>query len=444
MIIKISRGSFVKGIIDYHEKKVAGGYAVEIENNTLEDSPSGKTQAFLENFELNTKVLKNKFAHFSFSLDPSEDISTEKFIELSEAYLQKMGYEDVPILSYRHFDKDHQHIHVIASSIKYSGEKISEFNDFYKNKTLCREIEKSFNLKVLTQNPNSNKDLSEINAEKYSLMNALNRGKKQGFYAAQFGSKIPKLSNEQFKNKFGEEEYNHLFDSLSEKGFILKTDKMKIKEILDKAYTSSANKDQFYATLDNYGLYHRELVEKGNKIVQYGLNGKYFHQKKLDRKYSQLHLNQYFKKNPVLTADEHKETLNEKVSLLLNKSTNYTDFKSILDINGIETKEATNSGGIYGLSFRLKGQEDFIKASDVNRGLSIKNIENKLELNLTLATSKTQVFKSKPADKVNTPPVSKTPGKGNILSNLGKAGDDSEEKKKKRKRDKDEDNEQSM
>ena len=444
MIVKISRGSFIKGLIDYHEKKVADGSAVEIENNTLEDSPSGKTQAFLENFELNTKVTKSKFAHFSFSLDPSENLCTEKFIELSNEYLTKMGYEDVPVLSYRHFDKDHQHIHVIASSIQYSGKKISEYNDFAKNKALCREIEKEYNLKVINEKEGSNVSLAEINAERYSLVNALNRGKKGGFFAAQFGSKVPKISNKQFIDKYGEQEFNHLLSTLEEKGFVVKTDKMKIKEVLEESYFASNNKKEFYDKISGYGLYHREKVEKGNYVVEYGINGKYFHQKTLDRKFSQLHLNQYFKKAPVVTTEEHKETLNQKITAILNKSTNYSDFKTVLSLNDIEIKEATNTGGVYGLSFKIKGQSDFVKASDVNRGLSLKNITDKLEINLALADSKTQKTKPKGPDRSNSVPAAKSQTKGNLLKNFGKAGDDNEEKRKKKKRDMEDDNEQNM
>src|ERR1035437_6865263 len=130
MIAKIDSplNSF-KSVLDYHENKVNEGKATLLYNNTGEENSRNFIFA-LEDVCKQKPGVRNKGFHISLNLPHNENLSGNKFVELAQDYIQGMGLENCPYLIYKHSDTEHNHIHIITTTIDNFGEK---FNfDFYK------------------------------------------------------------------------------------------------------------------------------------------------------------------------------------------------------------------------------------------------------------------------------------------------------------------------
>jgi len=86
--------------------------------------------------------------HISLNFDPSEnDMPRKKLREITDAYMQKIGFGGQPYLVYKHNDAGHPHLHVVTTNIKADGDYIRLHNigrDV--SEPARRAIEKEFNL----------------------------------------------------------------------------------------------------------------------------------------------------------------------------------------------------------------------------------------------------------------------------------------------------------
>jgi hypothetical protein len=94
--------------------------------------------------------LKNAVTHVSLSASPDDPHLTDKqWIEIAERYLLGMGYdlEKNQFAIFRHTDKPHEHIHIVANRINcLTGEVVSDSKDFERQTKIMREIEKDYGL----------------------------------------------------------------------------------------------------------------------------------------------------------------------------------------------------------------------------------------------------------------------------------------------------------
>ena len=84
--------------------------------------------------------------HASLSLPPGERLNDSQWLQAASKYLEGLGYSDVPFVVYRHTDRAHDHIHIVASRVTYSGTLISDSKDFARGMDLCRELEVLYKL----------------------------------------------------------------------------------------------------------------------------------------------------------------------------------------------------------------------------------------------------------------------------------------------------------
>ena len=99
--------------------------------------------------KLNPRVTK-AVAHLMLS-PSSEDapISDEQWQAIAQRYIEAMGFENSAWVAVLHQDTDHQHIHIIASRIDFSGKTVSDSNDFRRSEAIVRKIEQEFHLRRL-------------------------------------------------------------------------------------------------------------------------------------------------------------------------------------------------------------------------------------------------------------------------------------------------------
>jgi Relaxase/Mobilisation nuclease domain len=143
MISKHIKGKCFRGVLDYlHEKK----HSLIIGGNMAGDSPRILSAEFFLAKELNPK-LKKIVSHSSLSLPKTERLDNDTWNAIANDYLKGMGFSGCQYVVYRHGDRDHDHIHIVASRIRITdGTTVNDSWDFVRSMKLVRELEIKYQL----------------------------------------------------------------------------------------------------------------------------------------------------------------------------------------------------------------------------------------------------------------------------------------------------------
>lgn len=85
--------------------------------------------------------------HISLNPHPDDRLSEDQYTQLAREYMEKMGFGEMPYIIVKHQDIERHHIHIVALRVKPDGTPISDQNNFYHSKDICRELEKKYGLK---------------------------------------------------------------------------------------------------------------------------------------------------------------------------------------------------------------------------------------------------------------------------------------------------------
>ena len=151
MVAKISVGSSLYGALSYNSEKINKEKGRVLDTNKIFNDGSGNIdihRAF-EDFKLwmpqSTRAEKTMM-HISLNPHPDDRLSEGQYAQLAREYMEKMGFGDMPYLIVKHEDIDRHHIHIVALRVRPDGSVISDKNNFYKSKDICRELEKKYGL----------------------------------------------------------------------------------------------------------------------------------------------------------------------------------------------------------------------------------------------------------------------------------------------------------
>lgn len=152
MVAKISLGNSLYGALVYNGEKINKEKGRLLDTNKIFNDGTGTVnihRAF-EDFKrwmpANSKAEKTMM-HISLNPHPDDRLSDVDFAQLAHEYMEKMGFGDMPYLVFKHEDIDRHHIHIVALRVRPDGTCISDRNNFYKSKDICRELEKKYGLK---------------------------------------------------------------------------------------------------------------------------------------------------------------------------------------------------------------------------------------------------------------------------------------------------------
>lgn len=148
MIAKQIKGKDFYGVLAYNEKKVEEGYGYVLDANITH----GKTISMTKEFNLVRQLrprLGKAVYHVSLNLPHNDNLTDKEFTSLGYDYLQGMGFDDNQYIMYRHIDQDHQHIHIIANRVRFSGDVVSDSKDYERSEVLVRKLEKKYGLSQL-------------------------------------------------------------------------------------------------------------------------------------------------------------------------------------------------------------------------------------------------------------------------------------------------------
>lgn len=167
MIGKISKGQSFSGVLRYLENKVSQGVGTRIGSNMY-----GKTENQLSNeFEIVSSQRPNlgkPVFHASLNLAPGEKLSDKQFMEMAHKYMNEMGFSENQFLVYRHFDREHDHIHIVANRVNMAGKTVTDKNDFRKTEAILRSFEQEYGLKKVENSQESKaRQLSKGQIEYY-------------------------------------------------------------------------------------------------------------------------------------------------------------------------------------------------------------------------------------------------------------------------------------
>jgi len=148
MIAKIIKGKDFYGILAYNDQKVGQGSAHIIDANIGLGSTVVNTKSFNTVRALRPNLGK-AVLHVSLNLPYHDKLSDWEFAKLGCDYLKGMGFEDNQYIIYRHNDQRHQHIHIIANRVSYSGKVASDAKDLFRSKNIVRKLEVDYGLTQL-------------------------------------------------------------------------------------------------------------------------------------------------------------------------------------------------------------------------------------------------------------------------------------------------------
>lgn len=89
-------------------------------------------------------TLGRAVAHYSLSLPPDDRHPDDaEWTAIGTRFLREMNFVDCPFVIFRHSENEteHPHIHILCSRIAFSGEVVSDQNDFRRAEAVLRRIE---------------------------------------------------------------------------------------------------------------------------------------------------------------------------------------------------------------------------------------------------------------------------------------------------------------
>ena len=152
MVAKISIGNSLYGALTYNGEKINKEKGRLLDTNKIYNDGSGSVdirrayEDFMRWIPTSSRT-ERPMMHISLNPHPDDRLSDTDFTRLAHDYMQMMGLGDMPYMIYKHEDIDRHHVHIVALRVGTDGRCISDRNNFYRNKKVCRELEQRYGLK---------------------------------------------------------------------------------------------------------------------------------------------------------------------------------------------------------------------------------------------------------------------------------------------------------
>lgn len=148
MISKQIKGKDFYGVLMYNQKKINAGIGLVLDANINSGTVIQQTKEFNVVRQLKPNLAKAVY-HTSLNLPYSDKLKDDEFSNLGRDYLDGMGFDDNQYIIYKHTDQEHAHIHIVANRVKFSGEVVSDSQDYKRSEALVRKLEVKYNLTQL-------------------------------------------------------------------------------------------------------------------------------------------------------------------------------------------------------------------------------------------------------------------------------------------------------
>jgi hypothetical protein len=145
LIAKQSKGRSFRGLLNYLLSKEG---AEIVGGNMIGENAKELAAEFSASRKLRPSLSRAVY-HSSLSLPPGESLSDQKWRDISQQYVSKMGFKSSQYVAVRHTDSEHSHIHIVASRISMDGRVVSDSHDFKRSESIVRGIERDYGLTLV-------------------------------------------------------------------------------------------------------------------------------------------------------------------------------------------------------------------------------------------------------------------------------------------------------
>lgn len=353
MIAKISTGSCVIGMVNYNHSKISQTKNEEQKgiilgtNNINSEEFNAIVNAISNANSRNNNVLKPNI-HISLSFHKDDILDNETIYKIAEDYMKDLEYSEQPYAVYRHFDKEHPHVHIVSSQINHLGKKINDSHIKRRSYKISRQLEEKYQITKAV-------DKNEI-FDKKDLSKAINEHLEEGKHS--LSAIMKRILTDVLEKKPTEEKQ---FDSLLQEFQLIRTivcdengkqkghyfDLRPIEYIEgQREYLKESHKIQGSELDTNYGFINIQNTLLNNKVEK---------EKLLRNMMGRV----YFVINPILKNAElslKPEKLSDLITQLKRKGIE-------LEVKRTQTGENPNS--IYGLRFKDIREGHIYTASDL-------------------------------------------------------------------------------
>ena len=144
MIAKIIYGQTCTGTLNY----VLGKEGMQVlgYGNTFSQNISPKFFGSVLYFQGQRNATKNRYAHISLNLPHGEHLDDRTFYKISEEYMENMGFGNQPYVVVRHSDTQHEHVHIITTTVKEDGKVLGIFNSHKRSMGTRQHLERKYGL----------------------------------------------------------------------------------------------------------------------------------------------------------------------------------------------------------------------------------------------------------------------------------------------------------
>jgi hypothetical protein len=142
MIAKAIKGKGFRGALNYDLNEAKGRI---LSTNMAGRNPRELAAEFGAIRRLRPNLGK-AVLHVSLSATPGEKLSDDQWREITHKYLAGMHFDDNQFVVTCHTDTEHEHIHILANRITHAGGVISDSQDYKRQETIMRKIERDYGL----------------------------------------------------------------------------------------------------------------------------------------------------------------------------------------------------------------------------------------------------------------------------------------------------------
>jgi hypothetical protein len=146
MIAKQIKGAGFRGVLNYMEAKVNEGVGQLIDSNMLGQGAGELSKEFGMIRSLKPNLEKVVY-HTALSIGHDESLTDKEFVNLAKEYLTQMGFANSQYAIYKHTDRDHPHIHIIANRVSLDGKVVSDKWDYKRSENIVRSLEVKYGLR---------------------------------------------------------------------------------------------------------------------------------------------------------------------------------------------------------------------------------------------------------------------------------------------------------
>lgn len=179
---KVMNGSNFAGVLKYVSEKE--------DAELITKSGVFKVDAKLIATEMSANAaqrnLKKPVMHIALSLPHGERATSEQWQTAAEVYLKEMGFDldKSQFAVYRHNDKDHDHIHIVANRVQLDGKVVSDSKQYDRSHAATRVAERAAGLSLYEDAVKKEK------GHLHNLRSAIDQSLKAGTSLARFRANL--------------------------------------------------------------------------------------------------------------------------------------------------------------------------------------------------------------------------------------------------------------